>query len=67
MFIPHRKHLRASTACYEDSFTLLCVDDVHTSQETQDSTDCYGDSFALLCVDDVPTSQETQDSTDCYR
>jgi hypothetical protein len=34
MFVPHRKHLWASTACYGHSFTLLYVDDVRTSQET---------------------------------
>jgi hypothetical protein len=26
MFIPHRKHPWASTACYGDSFSFLCVD-----------------------------------------
>jgi hypothetical protein len=34
MFVPRRKHLRASTACYRDGFTFLYVDDVRTSQET---------------------------------
>jgi hypothetical protein len=34
MFVPHRKHLWASTDCYGDSFTFLYIDDVRTSQET---------------------------------
>jgi hypothetical protein len=44
-----------------DSFTVLRVDDVHTSQETHScpSTAFYGNSFTLLYVDDVRTSQET--------
>jgi hypothetical protein len=34
-FVTHRKHTYgASTACYRDSFTVLCVDDVCTAQET---------------------------------
>jgi hypothetical protein len=66
VFVPHRKHLWASTACYRDSFTVLHVDDVRTSQETQDSTACYGDTSTLLYIHDVRTSQETQDSTACY-
>jgi hypothetical protein len=43
-----------------DSFTLLYVDDVRTSQEAHlwASTASYGDSFTLLYVDDVRTSQE---------
>jgi hypothetical protein len=40
MFVPHRKHLWPSTACYGDSFTVLCVYDVRTSQETP--MDLYG-------------------------
>jgi hypothetical protein len=61
MFVPHRRHLYASTACYGDSFTCLHVDDVRTSQKTHlyASTACYGDSFTCLYVDDVHTSQET--------
>jgi hypothetical protein len=53
--------LYASTSCYEASFTLLCVDNVHTSQETRlwTSTAFYRDSFTILYVDDVRTSQET--------
>jgi hypothetical protein len=35
LFVPHRKHVRVSTACYRDSFTFLYVDDVRTSQETR--------------------------------
>jgi hypothetical protein len=36
--------LRASTTCYEDSFTLLHVDDIRTSQEAHlwAPTACYG-------------------------
>jgi hypothetical protein len=62
MLVPHSKHLWASTPCYGDSFTLLYVDDVRTSQETRiwASTPYYGDSFTLLYVDDVRTSQETR-------
>jgi hypothetical protein len=41
-------NLQASTACYWDSFTLLYVDDVRTSQETQDFTACYWDSFTYF-------------------
>jgi hypothetical protein len=49
-------------ACYGDSSTFLCVDDVRTSQETYlwTSVVSYGDSFALLYVDDVRTSQKTR-------
>jgi hypothetical protein len=57
-------------ACYGNSFTVLYVDDVHTSQETclWASTAFYGDSFDFLYVDDVRTSQETHlwTSTACY-
>jgi hypothetical protein len=59
MFVPHRKHPYASTACYGDSFTFLYVDDVRTSQETQAFIAYFGDSFTFLYVDDVRTSQET--------
>jgi hypothetical protein len=65
MFVPHRKHLWPSTACYGDSFAFLHVDYVRTSQEAQlwASTACYGDSFAFLHVDDDRTSQEAQPVT----
>jgi hypothetical protein len=45
----------ASTTCYGDSFTILYVDEVRTSQETHvwASTTCYGDSFTVLYVDEV--------------
>jgi hypothetical protein len=70
MFVPHRKHLWTSTACYGDSFTYVYVDDVRTSQETHlcTSTACYGDSFTYVYVN-VRTSQETHlwTSTACYR
>jgi hypothetical protein len=61
MFVPHRKHLRASTAGNGDSCTFLYVDDVRTSQETyiRTSTACYPKSFNSLYVDDVHSSQET--------
>jgi hypothetical protein len=51
--------LQASTVCYTDSFTKLCVDDVRTTQETQlwASAACYGDSFTFLYADDICTSQ----------
>jgi hypothetical protein len=65
MFVPHRKHLWAPTACNKDSFTVLYVDDICTSQEAQASTACTGDSFNVLYVDDVRTSQEAQASTAC--
>jgi hypothetical protein len=53
MFIPHRKLLRASTACYGDRYTFLYVDDVRTSQEThlRGSTAFYGDRFTYLLED----------------
>jgi hypothetical protein len=62
MFVPHRKHVWATTACYGDCFTFLCVDDVLTSLETHlwISTICYGDGFTLLYADDVRTSQEAR-------
>jgi hypothetical protein len=55
MFVPHRKHLWASTACLGYGFTFLYVDDVRTSQGTRlwSSTACYRDSFTFLYVDDV--------------
>jgi hypothetical protein len=44
-----------------DSFTILHLDDVRTSQETHlgASTACHGYSFSILHVDDISTSQET--------
>jgi hypothetical protein len=33
MFVPHRKHLWTSTACYEDSFSFPYGDDVRTSRK----------------------------------
>jgi hypothetical protein len=43
-------HLWVSTACYRDSFTLLYVADVRTSEETHPcaSTVCYRDSYTLF-------------------
>jgi hypothetical protein len=49
-----------ATSCYGDSFTIVFVDDVRTSQETS----CYGDSFTSVYVDGVRTSQETQPVTE---
>jgi hypothetical protein len=46
MFVAHRKH--AYAAGYGDSFTLLYVDDVRTSQETHASTVSYKNGF--ICV-----------------
>jgi hypothetical protein len=58
-------------ARYGDSFTLLYVDDVRTSQETHlwASVARYEDSFTIVYVDDARTSQETHlwASTACYR
>jgi hypothetical protein len=65
MFVPHRKHLRASTACYGERVTFLYIDDVRTSQEPQASTVCYRDGVTFLYVD-VRTSQEAPTSTVCY-
>jgi hypothetical protein len=62
MFVPHRKHTYAPLwPVTGDSFTLLYVDDVRTSQKTHlwAPTACYGNSFTFLYVDDVRTSQET--------
>jgi hypothetical protein len=41
-------HLRASTACYEESFAYIYVNDVPASQEAhlRASTACYDESFA---------------------
>jgi hypothetical protein len=41
-------HVWVSTACYGDSFTILYVDDVCTSQEAWTTTVHYGDSFTFL-------------------
>jgi hypothetical protein len=59
-----------SATCYGDSFTLLCVHDVHTSKESHlwASTACYGDSFtsfyldykAVLSVEGQPTTEATR-------
>jgi hypothetical protein len=35
MFVPHRKHLWASPACYGDGFTFQFVDGIRTSQKTR--------------------------------
>jgi hypothetical protein len=63
------KHLRASTACYAESFTFLYVIDVRTSQQTHlwACTACYVDSFTFF-VDDVRNSKETylRASAACY-
>jgi hypothetical protein len=58
-FVPHRKQLLVSTACYGDRFTFVYVD-VRTSQETLlwTSAACYRDGFTALSVDKVRTSQE---------
>jgi hypothetical protein len=53
-------------SCYGDSFTLLYVDDVRTSQEACITTVCYGDSFTLLYVYGVRTSQEAWTTTVRY-
>jgi hypothetical protein len=49
MFVPYRKHIWASAACYRDSFTFVYVDDVRNLQETHiwASTVCYRDSFTF--------------------
>jgi hypothetical protein len=69
MFVPHMKHIRASAACYWNSFTFLYVNNIHTSQETHmwAFTVCYGDSFTF-CMDIVRTSHEVHlwASTVCY-
>jgi hypothetical protein len=51
-----------SSTYYGDSFTLLHVNDVHTSQATQvrTPTACYADSFTFLYVNVVRTSQEAR-------
>jgi hypothetical protein len=53
-----------------DSFALLYVVDVRSSQETRlwASTAFYGDGVTILYVGDVRTSQEThlRASTACY-
>jgi hypothetical protein len=61
MFIPHMKHLRASAACYGDSFTFLHVDYVRASQQIRlwASTACYAGGFTFVYVDYVRTLQET--------
>jgi hypothetical protein len=61
MFVPHRKHTdgppRPVTG---DSFTLLCVDDVRTSQETTYAPQQTLTGMAFLVyIDGVRTSQET--------
>jgi hypothetical protein len=63
-------HLWAFTAWYEDSFTILYVDRVRTSQETP--VDLHGllrDRLTSLCINGVCTSQGTHlwASTACYR
>jgi hypothetical protein len=60
IFVPRRKHLLASTACYGEIVIFYMVDDFRISQETHlwASTSCYGNSFTFLYVADVRTSQE---------
>jgi hypothetical protein len=68
--ILHEPYLSDFTVGNGESFTLLYVDDVRTSQETNlwTITGCYGDSFTLTYADYVRTSQETHlsVSTVCY-
>jgi hypothetical protein len=51
-----------------DSFTFLCVDVDHTSQDKNlwTSMAYYGDSFNFLNVDDVHSSQEAWTTTVRY-
>jgi hypothetical protein len=59
LFSSHRKHIRASTACYGDSSSLVYVDDVYITQETHSPPDpVTGISLVFLYVDGVRTSQE---------
>jgi hypothetical protein len=61
MFVPYRKHMCVSMACYGDSFTFLCVINIRTPPKTclWASITCYGDSFIFQYVNDIRTSQET--------
>jgi hypothetical protein len=43
--------LKASPACYGVSFTLLCIDDVRTLQETHVQACTAGYGIALLVTD----------------
>jgi hypothetical protein len=45
----HLTTLYDSTACYGNSFTFLCINVVHTLQEThlRVTTGCYGDDFII--------------------
>jgi hypothetical protein len=58
IFVPHKKHLWASTTCYENSFTFTYVDNVRTSHKTHvwTSTDCYKNNFTFIYVDDIRTA-----------
>jgi hypothetical protein len=66
----HVTTLPVPTACYGDSFTLIYVGDIRTSQETHlwVRTACYGDSFTLIYVGNIHASQETHlcVRTACY-
>jgi hypothetical protein len=64
----------ASTACYEESFISLYVDDVHTSQEAhiQASTACYEDTSqeahiqaSTACFEDTSQESHIQAFTAC--
>jgi hypothetical protein len=61
MFLPHRKHTWASTACSRAGLPFLYVDYDRTSQETHlwALFACYGDSFTFLYANDIRTSLET--------
>jgi uncharacterized protein YbcV (DUF1398 family) len=68
MPVPHRKHLRASTTFYRDSYTLVYVDDVRFEVFTAVTMkngvfwyphDLTSQKTSFFYVDDVPTSQET--------
>jgi hypothetical protein len=50
MIVSHRKHLRAFTVCYGDSFAPLCVDGVRTSQEKPMGLHCLPVQFPLTVV-----------------
>jgi hypothetical protein len=60
MIVPHRKHGRASKACYRDSFTLLYVDDVRTSQEIRTSLHGLLQGYIYFFIYKVLTTQETR-------
>jgi hypothetical protein len=67
--LTHLTALYASRDSYGDSFNLLYLDDVRTSQDTQVRAyiACYGDTFTFLCVVSIQNKEKTNQLTKLHK